>query len=597
MSDDKLPQTIHRNAKDGEYRDHSSKGDKSIVDKEVKRLLKSGGNEQDAWYKLKSKFNNNPALMNSIYEAYKDKYKYIYKKASKFKSLLFNKYAGLNLSQEELIHKAKKYQRKYKLTDEEFSMFIMLATTDRALFTNLYNVANSKMASALGYDAVMQTASKLNVKETEYKDVEETLRLHAETKALHQQVVLQHFTFGDCAPEALLGKFDRVKSNGYSFIHPILAALFLPKFQSLDETMLVANIGSIVERKQRGEPLTTQPDYNLYWAMITDPNDIVCSSLDSAAKDLKIRFKLQTRVWDSVLKLRQGKYYQDSQHNVDFMTAIDECRSNVYDAPDLTYVRDEGTILRRLLSSFSLRPTIVSINRLSTIAVNTFDANSISQLTTVPMVTLRLPVSFTAGSGAPLRLEEALTQPQWFIENKMIVPKSLSLVYSKDVLFFFIGRRFQTINLSRYTSPYNFNALPMTVSGWETLNEYPIHYNETLSIMGDSYTLRSVVLIECFSVGQRKVISGCSTLVFGPLDGPAAGTVFQYDPQGAIPITDDGAGNLSSNGPITWVPNSPSLAPQPGVECAYEKASKRGVIFCYQKVPSVSTNPYLNIVQ
>ena len=43
----------------------------------------------------------------------------------------------------------------------------------------------------------------------------------------------------------------------------------------------------------------------------------------------------------------------------EFISTLNACRNNLYDNADLAYNQDEGAILRRLLSVFSIRPTII----------------------------------------------------------------------------------------------------------------------------------------------------------------------------------------------------------------------------------------------
>ena len=61
--------------------------------------------------------------------------------------------------------------------------------------------------------------------------------MHGQTKTLHQQVILQSLTYSDCGPEALLGTYDHKKDNSFSFIHPVLALLFLPRIKFIDHSL------------------------------------------------------------------------------------------------------------------------------------------------------------------------------------------------------------------------------------------------------------------------------------------------------------------------------------------------------------------------
>lgn len=574
----------------GEDSDQPRSGKDSAVRKELAKLFQAGTtNDHKVLSDLRHKYKDD-VLINDIFDQYKERLNYISQRARKFKQKMFDRYSGRNLSKLELLRKAKKFQKKAGLNDDEFSMFETLLYTERSgMESSLSKLPTTKMSRTLGYSpSVLSASDKLNVSAKEQGVVQKILEMYATTKSIHSQVVLQSITYQDCAPEALLGKFgyDKAAQNRYSYVHPVVAALFLPRINHLDEHMLVANIGYIVQCKQKGTPIMTKPDFELYNDLIRDPNDSACN-MDSAIKDLHNRYELQTRLWDSVLNLRQGRYYAPGLSG--FLTAIDNCRSNVYDAPDLTYVKDEGTILRRLLSAFSLRPTIISTTRMwgmfgtnnQGFSSDPMSAMGIGQLTTVPMVTLRLPLNISGRNAKAVDIQEALTQPQWFVENKMIVPKSQQIVHSRDVLFFYVGRRFQTINISRVNTPCNFNALPMTVAGWEALNDMTVNYSDTINILEDTFKLRSVVVVDQ-SKDKNKLIIGSSTMVV-----TNDHTRILYDPQGAGEMFPDAAGTgLQQNDPITEIPAQAPFNVGSGVESFYERASTRGTVFMYQKVTS-----------
>ncbi len=543
----------------------------AVIAKELSNLFKKKVTDYQVINRLREKYTDRD-LVNSIFEAYKERQNYILRKAKKFKQLLLDHYADRQLTETELIRKAKKYQKKVDLSDDEFEMFVALVKHDRTLESQMFALPATKMAQTLGFSqTLLHTADALNVPVEEESVVQDILRMYGETKSLHSQVVLQSLTYKECAPEALNGKVCRDKHNFYSFVHPVVAALFLPKVKLLEEHMLIANFGYIIHCKKHGLPIMTLPDFELYWDLIRDPNDHVCDS-ESAIKDLRNRFYLQTKLWDSVLNLRQGKYYQDNLN--DFLAAIDQCRSNIYDAPDLTYVKDEGAILRRILGAFSLRPTLVVTRRLWGMLGTTapflptgyYGAQGIvSPPITVPMVTLRLPLkSGVAGTVPRVNIEDALSQPQWFVENNMIIPKVQDIIHSRDVLFFYVGRRYKHISISRLSTPYNFTSLPMTVAGWERLNDINVGYQPVMNILDDKYSLKSVVTIDSTEVTvsapdckdtKKNLIVGSNAIVFcehtvpsvltGPQPAPAPGvpappavlpgtkTVHRYDPLGA----------------------------------------------------------------
>ena len=87
--------------------------------------------------------------------------------------------------------------------------------------------------------------------------------------------------------------------------------------------------------------LRTKPDYELFYSLVTDPNDVICD-VSSPIKDLLNRANLQRHLWNSVLHLRNGQYYNCSTS--EFLMSVDMCKLNKYDTPDLVYGRYDGTV-------------------------------------------------------------------------------------------------------------------------------------------------------------------------------------------------------------------------------------------------------------
>lgn len=594
--------SYQRDTKGDELASHQK--DSEFTD-EVRKLIKDGKSDATVWQRLKRKYSDDETV-SSIFAAYKERLAHITKRAKRFKQLIIDKYGAQNLPLDRLMMKAKKYSQKYELNDDEFNMFVNLILDDKSFTSPFYQIPTTPMARLLGYEAAMSVSEKLNVKETELDTVQEIIRLYGETKSLHSQIVMQSLTYRDVAPEALVGEFQPSKHNVYSYVHPIIAALFLPKITLLDEQMLIANLGYIVKSKYDGTPIMTKPDFELYWSLIHDPNERACS-LASPIKDLRNRFLLQTKLWDSVLNLRQGRYYHENLN--DFLLAIDNCRQNIYDAPDLTYVKDEGSILRRLLSAFSIRPTIVSTTRLYNMfggpatygynpvssgpaisfgpGTDPLSAAGLTDVTTVSLITLRLPLTVSSyGQPQGISLEQALSQPQMFVENKMIVPKAQTIMHSRDVIFFYVGRRFQTINITRLNSPCNFTSLPMTVAGWEQLNDKVVNFEMRMNILGDTFQLRSVVLVES-SVSRRNLIIGSSAAIVVPMsvsENRFEETYLLYDPQGAGEMFRENGNTYTRNAPITYIPGHTPFNNENSPESFYRRASTKGTIFVYQKV-------------
>ena len=490
------------------------------VDNEVRQLIKSGKADVAVLSQLRSRFGNDNKMIDAVFDGYKDRKEYIQKKALKFKTLIFERYSKYNLSFPQLVKKARKYKEKYDLHEDEFQAFLALALNEKSAYSS-GNVVNTALSKTLGHAHIAQ--SSLNVDNNELDVLQEILRIHGETRALHANATMQCMMYNDTATEldkvATNSDFKADKHNRYSYVHPVIAAMFLPKVQLLDEHMLMANLANIVKLKNEGMNPQTQPEFEVYWDLINDPNDTVCDSI-SAIKDLRNRVILQTRLWDAVMNLRTGNVFKGNM--MDFLMAVDNCRNNIYDVPDLTYVKDEGAIMRRLMSAFSLRPIVVSTSPIYGVMTNVphMASATAGQLTNVPMLNLRLPLKLTATTGGtPVNLNDALSQAHWYVDGKMLVPKSQRIVFARDVLVFYVNRRMNSVQFENRGMPYNYKNMPLTMSALQTVNTETVNVpaDMTFGQPGKKFVLTSVV---CVTAQTQKaadkeftVVTGCETFV------------------------------------------------------------------------------------
>ena len=597
----------------------------------VKKLFKAQPtNDIDALNKVRS-LTNSKMVAEEVFAAYKERKDMVERKGQKFANLIRTRYQSQNLPFNRYYKKALKYKKKYGLSDEEFDKFFQVAITGKSNLTNHFNLPNTNMSRTLGYSGV-STQDSLRVKDGDLPHVQAILKQYSETKPLHFNVTSQSLTYraspsGDFVDNKNLnnqeGKLpthvtnaqwnrDFVVTSKYSYVHPLVVALYAWKLPGVENQTIIGSIGYIIKCKQLGRPIATQPDYDLYWSLISDPNDVVCD-MKSPIADLKNRFELQCRLWDSVMNLREGRMYNDNLNQ--FLLAVDNCRVNLFDAPDLSYVRDEGTTLRRIMSAFSLRPTVVSSTPIwSMLTYNPhFTKPAITQVTTIPLVTFRLPHKslikddqlklqmgpFKEGK-ASLTLSDALQQSEWFVEGRLLVPKSRSLLYSKGVLVFNIVRRYHQLKVGRVNLPYTFNHLPMTVSGLEALNTVPVKTNvgekasncclSDVGYLEEKFTLVTAV-VPCTqkiehrdhtgSTSGQDFVTRVKTLVFDlevdqdkkVLDPKGDDQVHVYDPQdpnlhgvvrndghGASPWSKQSVTDTFNSQPVTGKPHIPTEA-------------------------------------
>lgn len=492
-----------------EHRKESSKKDSS-VDVEVQKLFKRGGkiNQQD-FQILRNKYGNED-FVQQIERVFIEKYTEINKRAKKFAQLIREKYANSQYPFHILIEKAYKYKIKHGLKDEEFSEFQRIYENELvglkspevfSYSTNLQNVLGNVSVDYQGF------TSKLS--DNDYKVLQDILKLHASSKALHSQVMLQSMQYQDCGIEATTGEYKKEFHNVANHIHPVIAALFLPKINILEQHFIHSNIAGIVKTRYNKEQFTSMADAILYDSLIKDPNDIVCDSR-STIVDLFNRAQLQNQLWNSVLSLRNGQYYNNSFR--EFITAVDTCRMNKYDTPDLVYGRYDGTILKRLLAAFSFRPTVVTTTPIYQIfTTNPYQQNIKPVVTYVPMINLKLP--YNVNDSSPVELQDALEQTQLLLENGVVVPKHTSLIYSRDVLFFYVDRRANIIYNNQQFPSFVFNKIPTAVAGFERLNQRPVNFDPIIRIRNDEYRLRSVVVSEVNDLAnERDLVIGSSAL-------------------------------------------------------------------------------------
>jgi len=297
-------------------------------------------------------------------------------------------------------------------------------------------------------------------------------------------------------------------------------------------------------------------------------------------EDLYTRALLQQSVWSSVLNLRNGQYYNDTLK--DFIPTIDVCRLNKFDNPDLVYGRYDGTVIKRLLSAFSFRPTVVATVPIYQIFNrNPYQQNVSPVVTYVPMINLKLPPS---NNDDPIDLEESLEQQQYFLENGVIVPKQTSLIFSNEVLFFFVDRRANVIKTINNMQPFGLTNNLSSALGFERLNDREVIYKSVFNIRNDEYRLRSVVLSEVNQQDDGKnLIIGSSAVIMCHADitkNIFTNDYLYYNPILANEATISTAGGVYRNAPITTIPETSGSVND---DYAFDTmAKKRGIIFMYQ---------------
>ena len=490
--------------------DMDTKSNSNVVDNEVKKLIKQNPHNisTSAMYKLREKYNDQD-LLDAIQDGFIERTREIRKKGRKFAKMVREKYSN-SIPLHMLLKKAHKFKKKYNLSDAEFSEFrrVYEQTIEGVENTRPteYNVTTpfTNMSRVLG-QGLIDADDGLKFDEKDYDSIQQILRLHSECKSQHSQVILQSMEYQDMAMQAISGEYDRRRNNPHCHVHPVIAAMFLPKINIFEENMIYANIAYIVKQKYNKKPIMTSNDYELFYNIISDPTDVVCSS-ESAVKDLLKRSKLQCELWRSISTLRNGRYYDCTVNEL--TAAIDTCRRNYEENPDLIYDSDEGSYLTKIFGAFSLRPTVIAQTPLisSQIMGITIGAQAnlpvVPKVYTAPFITVRLPPQTNLTSAqtfTSVDLQNYISShPQFVMEDGQLVQKSQEVMFSNGVLVYYVPRRSNLINIGKLVNnPLEFNRLPRVVHGFDRLNETAINVPLTLDVgTHQQFDLKSAVVLD-----------------------------------------------------------------------------------------------------
>ena len=543
------------------------------INKLVSQLIKKNTNDHEAFARLRKEFNNDDKMIYAVFDAFKERRDLILHKASKFKNLLHGHYRNNDLSFSDFMRKARKYKEKYSLSNDEFYLFYKLAISDNEINkTNFYNIPNTPMSKLLGFNPNFNMGDKLKISGKEDHLILDNIRKVFELNLeVHKHVILQSLSYEDCGYEALNGIFRRGIHNPYSCIHPIVASLFFSKIGYLEERMLYASIPNIILQKYNSGVLLNKHDFDLYLDLVSDESELGYSQ--NPLESLSYRSVAQAKIWEAVLNLRLGQYYNHDLRQ--FIEVLDACSNNFFDAPDLSLVRDEGTMLRRILGIFSLRPILVTV---APIYMTPSQIVEYPQVTSVPMITVRIQPNIYPGADAfPINLVDSMTMPQLYIENKIIVRKSQVVMACRNVMFFHIPRRYHSYNVfMKYPTQVTFNELPATVSGFETVNDRIVNVPSLISIHNENYEIKSAVILELSNCNKNLIIGTSALFVKrGTIDD----SYYYYNPQGVLINTSDVPIGTELK-PIKQISAGTDMA-EPEQISFYKDISTRGTIIMY----------------
>lgn len=601
---------------------------------EVEKLAKKGPLTHADYADLYNKYGDEEAIVDEILRLRTKRYNRIKKYARKAAEKIYEKFNRGDRPFHEILDRMMKYKTEHKWTDYEYDEFrkelsnLLMGSKALEIDYNQNLAAyRSRINRTLGNNRI-QVTDGLKISESEHGILSEILSMFERSLATHKSVFMHSLIYTDLSLVAMTGEFKREKHIAVNHIHPLLACIYLPKLDYFEKHTLYSNFGSIVKCCYEKKPIMTEPDSLLFYDITSDPNDVVCET-KSPITDIRNRYRVQIKLWETVLQLRNGNYYE-AEAISSFLESLNACRNNLYDNADLAYTQDEGAMLRRFMSVFSLRPTIVKTAPIQSIAsfaagpygmgmgmglsgngfghgLLPFNNQPVYTVTSIPMITLQIP-SFTEES-EPKDLRSAITQTLWINENKTIIPKEQSIIYSKEVLIFYVNRRIQRINIRTYANPLTFSQLPLTMSSFEKLNGYTVNVPPriTLGRAEETYNLRSVVAVTETEIKQgentSEIITGCVGLLMKHRDFETYeydDQYYIYDPLGAsIPVAHPDGKGWITNKPISRVEpyfHQPAYMTGNVVNASFfNRAGKTGTIFIYAKPGGYDTKEIISI--
>lgn len=558
-------------------------------------------------------------------DAFVEKYEASKKKISKFIPQFIRKveekYQG-QADSPQIVNLAIKEANKYGLAEAELNAIKNMIVKGN-LETNYEQyheeVRYSPMTKTLGLYTGIQT---INPSASDMQYLDQISKLCEATKQLHSYVRDNVLTYTDCAPEAITGKFDPQKQNVHSYIHPLIAAMFLPKIDALERRMLYTNIGRYIV--QRSSPfldmnknfkpvylnmnnllpgeLTADVDFMIDVAR--DPNNMSYFGDDSPMSNLLKRYTIQIELWKNVLALRQGKFYDRDDIKDDTISGLNKALSTYewvyHDSPDLYAMNDEGSMLRKMLAVFSIRPTVTQTQNVNQRIAGISNMGFITRpkYETLTVCNVRLPTNLSGQGSGAVRLTSALTSDDWFFEQNSLVLKNKSVIHSNKLMFFYVNRRQQSANWAVHSAAqsargqsgardcnddvnmyFQYLVFPGTVPTLSRINTTEVAFDLTLQVQAQRFKLVSTLVLNPLMNGQ--VAAGCSAIIRH--EEPSEGNrpyYWYYNPTGTASMIKFG-NQYVRNDPCSVIPEYSNT---PNTIGFYNTARKYGTVFMYVAV-------------
>jgi hypothetical protein len=337
-------------------------------------------------------------------------------------------------------------------------------------------------------------------------------------------------------------------------------------------------------------------EFELAYDFSNDPNAMEYIKDDTPIDNIIKRYRCQIELYQAVLNLRQGKYYSSGYAENDgisgFTRLINSYNWAFFDSPELYGADDEGSILRKLLAVFSIRPTFTQFSSFSPrygMGYTVVSNMSKTVFINIPVVNIKLPIDLVGGQQQAISLSRALTQTDFIIEHKTLVPKNKSIIYSNQVAFFYANRRYPSVNFVGGQMHMRQLQMPMAFVNQIAINNTKIQYDDSLRIGRDWFGICSVIFIQRPPIANVDIATGYTAAVVCNSNSPSnlfagqGNAYLHYNPSmAAIQYLDGtqpvGQSQYVANTPITYIDE---VATNPNDIGFRTEAQERGTIFFY----------------
>lgn len=433
---------------------------------------------------------------------------------------IFLKYHYTNMEVGDILERCKQIFEDERFTTKEIELFhkIYAFMHKKSLYNQIQQKNVTDNLGSVKPAVIENNKYKQNNENEQY--INEIMTIAKTNKNEYMRAVFQSNIYTNDEVTNLLfahnpGYSEYVNDNVTCAIHPVIIALFALKINYLDNRVIHTNLAKLIVDRLNNEPLRTKHDFEFYMDLITNKQQIVCDKFNTFA-DLKKRVDIQETLRDTIWNLRGGKLYDCK--NISFLNTIDECSLNPVESPIYNFIRDEGTILRRLLNVFCIKPTFVTTMPVFDLTKKTMPIHKMDKLS---MINVNLPNQIVDSYSEPVDLKSGLDTPHWYYENGLIVPKKQNILYSKELLIFYVNRKFRSMP-AIYNNVYRFRRLPVSIGNNEKINRHPINYKFYQKVNQQLFRLQSVVCVSSFSKTNGKKLdesiiqpyTGCYTILF-----------------------------------------------------------------------------------